>query len=159
MSTVTIVTFLPELAKDFADLNYEWIAVGYGIEGHDREILDNPFEKIIEPGGEIFFAILDDRVVGTVALENAPPDRYEMVKMAVLPEFRGRGIGDDLIRACVEFGAAQGRKAITLDSNTKQIAAISLYRKHGFVEVPLDINSPYKRVNIRMELALPERSM
>lgn len=156
---VEIVTFHESLAKDFADLNYEWIAKDYGIEERDREILDAPLEMIIEPGGQILFAIVNGRTVGTAALENLSEDGFELVKMAVPPEFRGKGIGDRLIEACIAYAVEEGKSRIALDSNTKQVAAINLYRKYGFREVPLDPDSRYVRVNIRMELALPPPNM
>ena len=151
---VEIVTYRKSYAKHFADLNYEWIAKSYGVEDHDREILDAPEESIIRPGGQIFFARVKGDVAGTVALENHSSDSFELVKMAVSPSFRGLGIGDSLIEACIEYARKKGKKSIALDSNTKQIAAINLYRKYGFKEVPIDPNSPYVRVNIRMELVL-----
>jgi ribosomal protein S18 acetylase RimI-like enzyme len=156
---VEIVAFRESLAKDFADLNYEWIAKGYGVEAHDREILDAPLEKIIKPGGQVFFALAKGATAGTVALENLSEDGFELVKMAVSPEFRGLGIGDKLMEACIEYAVEKGKSRITLDSNTKQAAAINLYRKYGFREVPLDPDSPYARVNIRMELALRTANM
>jgi ribosomal protein S18 acetylase RimI-like enzyme len=156
---IEIVSFRESLAKGFAELNYEWIAKDYGIEEHDREILDAPFEMIIKPGGQIFFALIKEEAAGTVALENLDPDGFELVKMAVSPKFRGLGIGDKLIEACIRHAVENRKSRITLDSNTKQIAAINLYRKYGFREVPLDPSSPYRRVNIRMELALPPASM
>ncbi len=156
---IEIVGFRDSLARDFAELNYEWIAKGYGIEEHDREILDAPYEKIVKPGGEVFFALVDGKAAGTVALEVHGEDGFELVKMAVGPQFRGLGIGDRLIEACIAFATDKGKRRITLDSNTKQAAAINLYRKYGFREIPLDPNSPYRRVNIRMELALPGASM
>jgi ribosomal protein S18 acetylase RimI-like enzyme len=45
-----------------------------------------------------------------------------------------------------------GALSILLYSSTKLIPAIALYRKLGFVEVPLD--GPYKRSDIKMELKL-----
>lgn len=156
---IEIVPFRDSLAKAFADLNYEWIAAGYGVEDHDREILDAPFEKIIKPGGQIFFALADGKAVGTVALEDLDIDAFELVKMAVSPDFRGLGIGDRLMEACIAYAGERGKTRISLDSNTKQAAAINLYRKYGFREIPLDPNSPYIRVNIRMELALPPVNM
>lgn len=156
---VEIVTFREDLADAFAYLNYDWIEKGYGIEEHDREILDSPRVKIIDPGGQIFFALVRSEPAGTVALEHLNADTYELVKMAVSTEFRGRGIGDRLMRACIAYAVESGRSRISLDSNTKQAAAINLYRKYGFREIPLDPNSPYSRVNIRMELALPTLNM
>lgn len=151
---VEIIGFDEKYAADFGRLNYEWIAQSYTIEPHDREILDDPAGAIIGEGGEIFFAIVDEEVAGTVALIPMGENDLELTKMAVSPESRGRGIGDRLMEACIEHGKKVGCRALVLESNTKQEAAIGLYRKFGFVKIPLDPNSEYVRANIRMELVL-----
>ncbi|MBC7899005.1 MAG: GNAT family N-acetyltransferase [Saprospiraceae bacterium] len=151
---ISIVEFDAAYAKDFADLNYEWIAKGYGIEDHDREILDAPLEYVIRPGGQIFFAIVGESVGGTVALIPIDSENFELAKMAVSPDFRGLGVGDRLMSACIEYSTRNGMRKIILESNTKQVAAINLYRKFNFKETSLDPNSPYQRANIRMELVL-----
>ncbi|MEP7076783.1 MAG: GNAT family N-acetyltransferase [Acidobacteriota bacterium] len=151
---VQIIEFQERYAKVFADLNYEWIEKAYTVEEHDREVLDHPIEQIIQPGGQIFFALLDDNVGGTVALVNSGDDEFELAKMAVSPDFRGLGIGNSLMAACLEYSRKQGMKRVILESNTKQVAAIRLYRKFGFQETPLDPNSLFRRANIRMELAI-----
>ncbi len=51
---IRIIEFDPNYAKQFADLNYQWIEESYGIEPHDHDILDHPVEVIIEPGGQVF---------------------------------------------------------------------------------------------------------
>lgn len=155
---ICIVTFDDRYAKDFADLNYQWIAESYGVEEHDHDQLDNPREAIIETGGEIFFAIAGDKVAGTVAMIRMDGNDFELAKMAVHPDFRGRKIGDLLMDACVEFAKESDAKSIILESNTKQAAAISLYRKHGFVEIPLDPNSHFARANIRMQLTVMQNA-
>ena len=157
MEDVIITGFKPEFATDFARLNYEWIAKYYGVEKHDRELLDNPVESVIDPGGEIFFAVDRGRVVGTVALIPMGNSTLELAKMAVDPESRGRGIGDKLMLACIDHARTAGAHSLILESNTKQAAAIELYRKHGFVEIPLDPNSHFVRANIRMRLDLSGR--
>lgn len=149
-----ICEFQERYARDFALLNYEWIEKHYGIEDHDREVLDHPFESVIQPGGQIFFAIDGSRAVGTVAMIPFGERTFELAKMAVSPETRGRGIGDKLMEACVEFAHSAGVESIILESNTKQEAAINLYRKFGFREIPLDPNSQFARANIRMQLGL-----
>ncbi len=151
---VRIVEFEPRFASAFAALNYEWIEKAYSVEEHDREILDHPFETIIQPGGQIFFALVSGEVAGTVALVEMDTDSFELAKMAVDPEFRGLGLGDKLMVACIEYSRAAGKRSIILESNTKQAAAIALYRKFGFHETPLDPNSQFVRANIRMELAM-----
>lgn len=154
MSDVKIVEFDPAYALDFAELNYQWIAESYGVEAHDREILDHPKESIVDAGGQVFFAVVDDQAAGTVAMIPMEDDAYELTKMAVSPVFRGRGIGDKLMQACIDFARSRGKRSIILESNTKQAAAIRLYRKFGFKEIPLDPNSQYVRANIRMELII-----
>ena len=149
---ISIVEFDPAYAKAFADLNYQWIAETYGIEPHDREILDIPEDAVLGAGGQIFFALADGSAAGTVAMIPSEKDAFELTKMAVDPSFRGRGIGDRLMDACIEFTRRSDRTRIILESNTKQVAAVKLYRKFGFKETLLDPNSQYLRANIRMEL-------
>jgi ribosomal protein S18 acetylase RimI-like enzyme len=151
---IKILPFGTAYAQAFAELNYQWIEESYGIEEHDREILDHPFESVIKPGGEIFFALVGEAAAGTVAMIRMDAESFELAKMAVSPEFRGFGLGDKLMRACIDHARSAGAKCIILESNTKQEAAIRLYRKHGFVEIPLDPNSHFVRANIRMRLDL-----
>lgn len=152
--TVEIIEFDPKYAKQFGDLNYQWIGENYGIEQHDHDVLDHPFEAVIKPGGQIFFAVDGDEVAGTVAMIPFEDDAFELTKMSVEPKFRGRHIGDMLMQACVDLARNNPRNRIILESNTKQVAAIQLYRKFGFKEIPLDPNSQYVRANIRMELVV-----
>jgi ribosomal protein S18 acetylase RimI-like enzyme len=109
---------------------------------------------VVKLGGQVFFALSGPDVAGTVAMIPYEDDAFELTKMAVDPEFRGQGIGDRLMEACIEFTRASDRSRIILESNTKQVAAVRLYRKFGFKETPLDPNSQYVRANIRMELVV-----
>ena len=43
---------------------------------------------------------------------------------------------------------------IILYSNTMLENAIYIYKKHGFIEIPMEEKTPYKRSNIKMELVL-----
>lgn len=154
LDDVSVVGFKREFVTAFAELNYEWIAEAYVIEDHDREILDDPVRHIIDPGGQVFFVIVGGEVAGTVAMINLAADEFELAKMAVAPHFRGLGIGNKLMSACIDYAKQNGRSKIILESNTKQVAAIKLYRKFGFQETALDPNSQFIRANIRMELAI-----
>ena len=154
-SEVEIVEYSDRYRTDFGRLNYEWIAKSYTVEEHDHEQLDNPYNSVIEPGGAIFFALVGGRVAGTVAMiRMGDTGSFELAKMAVAPEFRGYKIGGKLMQACIDLARSRAARSIILESNTKQIAAIHLYRKFGFVEIAPDPNSQFKRSNIRMELAI-----
>ncbi len=151
---VQVVEFQEKYAADFGKLNYEWISDLFEIEQHDREILDHPKEYIINQGGQIFIALFEGKAVGTVALIKESENSFELAKMAVSSQYRGLKIGDKLMSACLEYARKVGVKKVFLLSNRKLIAAINLYKKFGFQEVPIDPNTSYKRTNIQMELIL-----
>lgn len=154
MKEVEIIEFNENFKSDFARLNYEWIEELFAIEPHDREILDNPVEYIINNGGQIFFAILENKAVGTVALINFDEDSFELAKMGVSPELQGHKIGHKLMEACLNYAKNSTKNKVFLLSNRKLVPALSLYKKFGFVEVPLDPENQYERTDIQMELLL-----
>ncbi|QYO65322.1 GNAT family N-acetyltransferase [Leptolyngbya sp. 7M] len=149
-----IVSFDPTYAADFAQLNYAWIEKYFEIEPHDREVLDNPQQVIIDTGGEVFFALISGQAVGTTAMIRSDQATFELTKMAVDPDYQGNGIANHLMDACIKFARSQKASTIFLETNSKLSTAIGLYRKFGFVETPLDPNSQYSRADLRMELAL-----
>lgn len=159
LQTIKIVEFGDQFAADFARLNYEWIERYFAVERHDREILDNPQKHVVEPGGQIFMALVDDKAVGTVAMIPAGEGVFELTKMAVSPEFQRRGIANALMRACIDLARSSGTRVIFLESHRSLAAALALYRKFGFVETPQDPKSEYARADIRMELAIDSDSM
>ncbi len=149
------VPFQEVYAPSFYDLNIEWLKSYFYVEPYDEEVLSNPKKYILNKGGHIFFALINDDVVGTVAL--MPMDEsgvYELTKMAVSPKFRGRKIGQKLMQHCIDFSHNNLFNKLVLYSNTKLENAIYIYRKYGFVELELEKNSPYKRSDIKMELDL-----
>ncbi len=152
---ISIITFKKQFSKDFYDLNIEWLKTYFFIEPFDEEVLSKPKQYIINKGGHIFFAMLGKEVIGTVALM---PTKYsgvfELTKMAVSPKHRGHKIGQQLMQYCIDFAKANEFEGLMLYSNTILENAIYIYRKYGFVEIPVEPNSPYKRSNIKMELSL-----
>ena len=113
---------------------------------------ENPEQKILEAGGEIFLAVLESQAVGVVALKRVDEAIFEFTKMAVDETRQGKGIGEKLAIVAIAKAREKNATKIILYSNTKLVAAINLYRKLGFVEVDLD--GPYKRSDIKMELTL-----
>jgi ribosomal protein S18 acetylase RimI-like enzyme len=52
--------------------------------------------------------------------------------MGVLPDWRGRGIGEKLIRRAIEASRAFGLSRVELEVREDNIGAFELYRKVGF---------------------------
>lgn len=148
-----IVTFDPMYRDDFARLNYAWIEKYFVVEPVDRRVLDNPEREIVNDGGQIFFAIANDRVVGTVALKREDATTFELTKMGVDERERGRGLGKLLLSAAIDGARESGAKRLVLSSHTSLTAAIALYRAAGFVE-RRNASSCYSRCNIYMEKTL-----
>jgi GNAT superfamily N-acetyltransferase len=151
--SASIVTFDSKYRADFARLNYAWITKLFAVEPPDQRILDNPEEEIIAHGGEVFFALNDGRVVGTVALKVEGEKTFELTKMAVDENQRGRGYGRLLLNAAIAFASAKGAKQIVLSSHTSLMPAITMYREAGFVDRQQH-NSCYSRCNIFMQKGL-----
>ena len=80
---------------------------------------------------------------------------YELAKMAVDENFQGKKIGNKMMEVAIDKGKSLGAEKLILFSNTMLHPAIHLYRKYGFIEVPLE-NSEYKRSNIKMEPKLKD---
>ncbi len=154
LTGVEVVRFQRELASEFESLNREWIEEYFEIEEADLTIFADPFKQIVEPGGEIFFVIAGGKVVGTCAVIRLNQRIYELAKMAVNRQARGRGYGDLLIESVIEFAKQAGAERLVLVSNTRLKPAIALYEKHGFKAVPITNADDYKRVDIQMELRL-----
>lgn len=131
-SEVEIVEYSPAFKKHFKALNYEWLEKYFQIEKEDEKILANPNAKIIKTGGAIFFACLDDKVVGTCALIKHRNDIYEIAKMAVTAKFQGRGIGRKLLQAVLTRAKKLGLTEIFLLTNERLESANHLYKKTGF---------------------------
>ena len=54
--------------------------------------------------------------------------------IGVLPGYRGRGLGERLLSACIAKATAQGLTRIELEVRADNAAAMALYRKLGFTE-------------------------
>lgn len=152
---IQIIAYKPRFKEAFRDLNAKWIAENFEMEEADYRVLDNPEQYILKRGGAIVLAVEGERVLGVCALlklENHTY-QYELAKMAVKEEARGKGIGTLVGNAVIEKARQLGAKQLYLESNRKLKSAISLYHKLGFKEV-FGIETPYKRCDIQMVLDL-----
>ena len=153
-SAPVVVPFRDELQNIFEQLNREWIESYFTLEPADREILGDPREKIVAAGGEVFFVLEEGVVKGTCAIIRHSAEEYEIAKMAVAAGARRRGLGGLLMEACIVFARRAGAHRVSIVSNTVLEPALRLYRKHGFLQVPLAKDPRYERANIRLELEL-----
>lgn len=146
--------FSDALAPVFHDINAQWIQSMFVLEPTDREVLENPRARIVDPGGEILFVEADGLgVVGTCALQKTGPDQFELTKMGVLESARGMKAGEYLLHAMIGRAAEMGAKRLYLLTNSRCAPAIHLYEKAGFehdVGVMRDFGARYARCDVAM---------
>ncbi len=151
---LSIVEFEPLHADAFRELNTAWITQSFVMEESDHVVLNDPYEHILKGGGAILIAKYKDKFVGTCALINEGHGEYELTKMAVDKQLRGLKIGYHLGVATLEKAKVLGAKKVLLHSNRKgSAAAINLYHKLGFKEIPLG-DAPWARADIKMEIGI-----
>ncbi len=149
-NAITIIPYSPSLKEYVKILNFEWLNKYFKVEPKDEILLSNPQGEIIDKGGIIFYAKLNDKIVGTVSLIKIDDTTFELGKMAVSDSAQGFGIGNKLMERSLSASKSMGIKKLILYSNRILLPALHLYRKYGFVEIPLG-TSEYERSNIKME--------
>lgn len=138
---------------DFAALNRQWIEHYFSLEPADRKVLDRP-ASLLEQSGHILTLVLDQQVVGCCALLKNGAASYELAKMAVRPDYRGRGLSHQLMEAAIAWAVELGASQLDLLTNSQLIPAIGLYEKHGFVRQPQNCHGDYARCDVIMRKLL-----
>lgn len=107
---------------------------------HIIESLDGEgnYERIVaEQNGSIIGSVLLYPPEANAYASTAMSTSYPEVRfLAVLPEARGRGIGNALMNECERRAREQGAKAIGLHTMDAMRAAIRMYERMGFVRTP-----------------------
>jgi DNA-binding MarR family transcriptional regulator/ribosomal protein S18 acetylase RimI-like enzyme len=155
-AAVRILDYRPAYKKHFAALNYQWLEEDFAIEYIDRRMLEDPNGFILKRGGDIMFAVHGEDIVGTCALVAREDGDVELVKMAVTPSFRGRGIGRLLTLHAIDRAKALGARKIVLATSPRLLVANVLYKSIGFKvtdEGPAE-EAGFERPSISMELDL-----
>lgn len=150
---IEIIDFAEGLEEPIKTLNYEWLEKYFKVEESDIRSLSNPKEEIIDKGGFIFYAKLNNEIVGTCYLLQKNDTTFEIGKMAVSENAQGHRIGTLLLEHCLNFAKDHQIKTLILYSNTQLAPAIHLYRKYGFYEIEME-KGLYERANIKMEKRL-----
>lgn len=140
----------------FRTLNEEWISRYFVLEKKDKETLGDPENTILRKGGRVFFADVDGRAIGCVALIPMGNGVYELSKMAVSPAMRGQGIGRRVLEYAIGQAKALGATGLFLGSNSVLANAVHLYESVGFRHVPPEKlpEMHYARADVFMEMTL-----
>jgi ribosomal protein S18 acetylase RimI-like enzyme len=106
----------------------------------------------------LFGLCMDDQVVAAIVIDSRQSSRYAGLawgdtqgkaacihRLAVLPEYQGRGLGRLMLQFAESLAREQGKSSIRLDVFTGNAGAVSMYGKAGYRQVG-QIQFPFRKV-------------
>lgn len=98
-------------------------------------------------------AVLDDQVVGMAAGgESNVTGTAALTSLWVDPGARGRGVGDRLVTAVLEWAKAEGFSQVLLWVTEGNSRAESLYRRNGFTRSGDEITEPLREFEMSVRI-------
>ena len=101
-----------------------------------REMLES---ELLNPLSVTETALCDGKTVG-YALGRVVADEAELMKICVLGEYRRRGIAEKMLAELLGKMREKGAAACYLEVRSRNLPAISLYKRLGFAEIGLRRN-------------------
>jgi GNAT superfamily N-acetyltransferase len=113
-----------------------------------REQFQEPFDPALTlPADADDTVFLLARIEGEAAacgvLKGLTPDVAEIMRMWVAPPHRGLGVGARMLAVLEAEAAALGFRAVRLYTNRSLRTAQTMYRAHGYSEIPRYNEDPY----------------
>lgn len=122
------------------------------IQHYDAELQDLRV-KYGPPGGRLYLALCDGEAAGCIGLRRIDDQRCEMKRLYVRPQFRGRKLGELLVRQIIADARETGYSVMLLDTLPFLEGALHLYEKLGFTVIDRYNDSPMD-TSIYMKLDL-----
>ncbi|HCL83077.1 MAG TPA: GNAT family N-acetyltransferase [Chitinophagaceae bacterium] len=100
---------------------------------------DNLFQLFSVPDSAYFIAEADGKIVGGSGVfptPGLPAGCCELVKLYLLPEMRGQGLGHRLMEICFQKAIEFGFSKMYLETMPELRMAIGLYERAGFSYLP-----------------------
>lgn len=162
MTTCTIRAITEQDIPFLWDMLYESIYTPLGQESASRDILKHPaISKYVEGWGRVgdtgYIAVNElGQSIGSITIRyfNRDNKGYGYVNdetpelgMAIRSEYRGRGIGTELLKTLLEHAKIKGIKTISLSVDPNNLA-MKIYKRFGFREVGMEGTSITMIVNL-----------
>ena len=156
----------PVRSGEAEDLDFLWEMMYEA--AHHRPLSDPAISRYLEdwgrPGDAAVVALDpgDDRRVGAAWYRLMPPERpgYGFVDastpeivIAVVPGYRGRGVGIALLHELLETARSEGFDALSLIVRHDNPVALRLYELNGFVKL-FDSSSEHPSWTMKVDLAV-----
>lgn len=137
-SNITIRPIQPSDNKDLAVIVRNTLAE-FGAARPGTVYFDSSTDALFElfrmPQSAYFVAESDGKILGGGGIfptEGLPEGTCELVKMYLLPEARGIGLGRTLIEKCLDTARKLGFQQVYLETLDELHLALKIYQKFGF---------------------------
>src|SRR3990167_7505698 len=107
--------------------------IQFGVGADTDTQLEHLPESYTAHGGAFFVTLEGDALLGTAGLALVEPGIFELRKMYLRPAARGKGTGQRLFDACLDYARGHAGARIVIDTTEKMTAAIAFYERNGFV--------------------------
>ena len=132
-----------------------WLQIDLCFQNFEKELAQLPGDYA-QPAGRLLLAYEDSQLAGCVALRKLDEAICEMKRLFLREEFRGRGLGHQLIAAIIQEAKQIGYERMRLDTlPPKMNDAIALYQTYGFKQIERYYDNPVPAAMF-MELDLRE---
>lgn len=96
-------------------------------------------ETYLNNHGAFLIGEWDGVFVAMGALRHTTPERAEIKRMRVLPDYQGKGLGQIILSELEARARVLGYTTLHLDTSILQLPAQKLYERNGFREVGRDV--------------------
>jgi GNAT superfamily N-acetyltransferase len=107
------------------------------------DISMNEFYKFLPPEGCLFLCMFENQIVGLASMRKIDQNIGEIKRMYVRPEFRGKGLGKELLERLIKEAHDFEFFRLRLDTAPFMKEAQGLYKSIGFIEI-----EPYKESEV-----------
>ncbi len=119
-----------------SDLDMNWPQSDKGKE-YFTKLLNNPDACCL-------LAEEDGKLVGYIAaapknISYRKSKFFEIENMGVIPEYRSKGIGSQLIQKCLEWAKNKGFQKLFVNAYFQNAKAIDFYKRNGFSEIDISL--------------------
>ena len=127
----------------------------FDFDGIDRPDLWNIPEVYQQEKSDFWLAVVNDKVVGTIALKNYGDGRGYLKRMYVDQSMRRQGLGQKLFNHLVEFAKHHSFRKIYVGTEEEFAGALQFYQKNGFEiikKLPDDLPDFDDHIFLRLDL-------
>jgi putative acetyltransferase len=93
-------------------------------------------DEVTADKGAFLIGYLQGEPVACGAIRCLAADVAEIKRMYVVPAARGRGFSTSMLAALEENGRQLGMRRLVLETGPRQLEALALYRRAGYVSIP-----------------------